>query len=183
MMLKNQWSSKAARSISQKKGQKYPQFHVATKIYWSPKKKCNLTIQNFFFTFFFHLRLKKLKVRLNQNGFMESSIFQKMTPKIWRISVLCTIKTLRAKILQIFRVIFWKIDDFINSFWLNLTFTLSTYSRSLVQIWIKFIIFKGQEISVDFILVINSSKKSPQKIASKMWQNQKSKSILFCAQN
>ena len=143
------------------------------------QKKCNLTIQIFFFTFFFHLRLKKLKVRLNQNGFMESSIFQKMTPKIWRISI----KTLRAKILQIFRVIFWKIDDFINSFWLNLTFTLSTYSRSLVQIWIKFIIFKGQEISVDFILVINSSKKSPQKIASKMWQNQKSKSILFCAQN
>ena len=81
------------------------------------QKKCNLTIQIFFFTFFFHLRLKKLKVRLNQNGFMESSIFQKMTPKIWRISI----KTLRAKILQIFRVIFWKIDDFINLFWLNLT--------------------------------------------------------------
>ena len=28
--------------------------------------------------------------------------------KIWRISALCTIKTLRAEILQIFWVIFWK---------------------------------------------------------------------------
>ena len=54
---------------------------------------------------------------------MKSSIFQKMTRKIWRISALCTIKTLRAEILQIFGVIFWKIDDFINSFWLNLTFS------------------------------------------------------------
>ena len=124
-----------------------------------------------------------VKGQIKSEWIYEIINFQKLTRKIWRISVLCTIKTLRAKILQIFRVIFWKIDDFINSFWLNLTFTLSTYSRSLVQIWIKFIIFKGQEISVDFILVINSSKKSPQKIASKMWQNQKSKSILFCAQN
>ena len=54
---------------------------------------------------------------------MKSSIFQKMTRKIWRISALCTRKTLRAEILQIFRVIFWKINDFINSFWLNLTFS------------------------------------------------------------
>ena len=63
-----------------------------------------------------------LKVRLSQNGFMKSSIFQKMNQKIWRISALCTVKTLRAEILQIFRVIFWKIDDLINPVWLNLTF-------------------------------------------------------------
>ena len=29
----------------------------------------------------------------------------------------------RAEILQIFQLLFWSIDDFINSFWLNLTFT------------------------------------------------------------
>ena len=45
-----------------------------------------------------------------------------VTLKIWRIFALCTIKTLTAEILQIFRVNFWKIDDFINSLWLNLTF-------------------------------------------------------------
>ena len=53
---------------------------------------------------------------------MKSSIFQKMTQKIWRISPLCTVKTFRAEILQIFRVIFGEIGDFINSFRLNLTF-------------------------------------------------------------
>ena len=60
-----------------------------------------------------------VKVRLCQNGFMKSSIFQKMTRKIWRISGLCTINTLIAEILQIFQVIFWKIDHFISSFWLT----------------------------------------------------------------
>ena len=63
-----------------------------------------------------------LKVKLSQNGFMKSSIFQKMTQTIWRISALCTIKTLRAEILQIFFGNFLENVDFINSFWLNLTF-------------------------------------------------------------
>ena len=36
--------------------------------------------------------------------------------EIGRISALSAIKTLRAEILQIFRFIFWKIDDLINSF-------------------------------------------------------------------
>ena len=48
--------------------------------------------------------------------------FQKMTRKIWRISALRVFIVHRAEILQIFWVIFWKIDDFINPFWLNLTF-------------------------------------------------------------
>ena len=52
---------------------------------------------------------RALKVRLSQDGFLKSSIFQKMTPKIGRISALCTIKTLRAEILQNFRVNFWKL--------------------------------------------------------------------------
>ena len=42
--------------------------------------------------------------------------FQKMTPKIWRISALRVFKVYRAEILQIFWVIFWKIDGFINPF-------------------------------------------------------------------
>ena len=29
----------------------------------------------------------------------------------------------RAEILQILRLLFWSMDDFINSFWLNLTFS------------------------------------------------------------
>ena len=33
-----------------------------------------------------------------------------------------SIKPFRVEILQIFQLLFWKIDDFINSFWLNLTF-------------------------------------------------------------
>ena len=70
-----------------------------------------------------------LKVRLSQNGFMKSSIFQKMTRKIWRISALRVfIVHSRA---EIFRVIFWKIDDFINPFWLNLNFTIAHMKRHL----------------------------------------------------
>ena len=42
--------------------------------------------------------------------------FQKMTQKIWRISALRGFTVYRAEILQkIFGVIFWKIDDFINT--------------------------------------------------------------------
>ena len=33
-------------------------------------------------------------------------------------------KTFRAEILQIFELLIWKIDDFINSFWLYLTFRM-----------------------------------------------------------
>ena len=46
--------------------------------------------------------------------------FQKMNRKI---SALRVFIVHRAEILQIFWFIFWKIDDFINPFWLNLTFT------------------------------------------------------------
>ena len=34
-------------------------------------------------------------------------------------------KTFRAEILQIFELLIWEIDDFINSFWLYLTFSLT----------------------------------------------------------
>ena len=34
-----------------------------------------------------------------------------------------SIKPFRVEILQIFQLLFWKIDDFINSFWINLTFS------------------------------------------------------------
>ena len=49
-----------------------------------------------------------VKVRLSQNGFVEIIKFPKKTQKIWRISALCTIKSLRAEILQISRSFFGK---------------------------------------------------------------------------
>ena len=48
--------------------------------------------------------------------------FPKNEPKIWRITALRVFIVHRAEILQIYRLILWKIDDFINPFWLNLTF-------------------------------------------------------------
>ena len=42
--------------------------------------------------------------------------------EIWTISALRVFIVHRAEILQIVRVIFWKIGDFKNTFWLNLTF-------------------------------------------------------------
>ena len=35
-----------------------------------------------------------------------------------------SIKPFRPEILQMFQLLFWKIDDFINSFWLNVTFRI-----------------------------------------------------------
>ena len=92
---------------------------------------------------------KELKVRLSQNEFMKSSIFQKMTLRIWRISALRIFIVHRAEILQIFWVIFWEIDDFINSFWLNLTFS-SFFSQQIAswrpnfphqRLWLELLIF------------------------------------------
>ena len=74
-----------------------------------------------------------LKVRLSQNGFMKSSIFQKLTQKIWRISALRVHRVHRAEVLQIVLVIIWKIDDFINPFWFNLTFRCLAVSLYLWQ--------------------------------------------------
>ena len=61
-----------------------------------------------------HVRDKKrgsgrVKVRLSQNGFMKSSIFQKNEPK--NLKDICPMycKTLKAEILQIFRFISWKL--------------------------------------------------------------------------
>ena len=69
--------------------------------------------------FVLNKNIHKLKVRWSQNEFMKSSIFQKMTRKIWSIFALRVF----IEILQIFGVIFWKIDDSINPFWFNLTFS------------------------------------------------------------
>ena len=40
-------------------------------------------------------------------------------------------KTFKAEILQIFELLIWRIDDFINSFWLYLTFSRSKCSNFL----------------------------------------------------
>ena len=45
-------------------------------------------------------------------------------------------KTFRAEILQIFELLIWKIDDFINSFWLYLTFNL--YAIFFFRQWWRF---------------------------------------------
>ena len=64
---------------------------------------------------------------------------QNMTQKIWRISALRVFTVHRAEILQIFWFIFWKIDDFINPFWLNLTFKSIVWlvGQSLVILFSK----------------------------------------------
>ena len=103
----------------------------------------------FFFSF--------LKVRWSQNEFVKSSIFQITNSKIWRISALkvwpdyfaytylvCHVHSkvlsfnnfFRAEILQIFESVIWKIDDFINSFWLYLTFNL-TFNQCFYFFFIK----------------------------------------------
>ena len=62
------------------------------------------------------------KSQIKSEWIYKSINFQKMKRKIWRISALRVFIVHRAEILQIFWFIFWKIDDFINPFWLNLTF-------------------------------------------------------------
>ena len=42
----------------------------------------------------------------------------------------------RVEILQIFQLLFWRIDDFINSFRLNLTFTKSILAKLTTSLWI-----------------------------------------------
>ena len=70
------------------------------------------------------------KSQIKSEWIYEIVNFQKMTWKIWRISALRVFTVHRAEIVQIFRVIFWKIDDFICPFWLNLTFSTETNDLS-----------------------------------------------------
>ena len=66
----------------------------------------------------FIFRLKNLtKGQIESEWIYEIFHFQKMTPTIWRIFALRVFTVDMAEILQIFGVIFWKIDDFIYPFW------------------------------------------------------------------
>ena len=60
------------------------------------------------------------KGQIKSEWIYESINFPKNEPEKFEgfLPYVCTIKTLRARadILQTLRVIFWKIDDFINSF-------------------------------------------------------------------
>ena len=67
-----------------------------------------------------------LRGQIKSKWIYEIINFQKLTLKIWRISAMRVFIVHRAEILQIFGVNFWKIDDFINPFWLNLTFRIIT---------------------------------------------------------
>jgi hypothetical protein len=51
----------------------------------------------------------------------------------WSNLEISNFKTFRAVILTLFSLIIWKIDDFINSFWLYLTFKLSPSTPSIMQ--------------------------------------------------
>ena len=62
-----------------------------------------------------------VKGQIKSKWIYEIINFQKMIQQIWTIFALRILIVHRAEILQIFWVIFWKIDDFINPFWLNLT--------------------------------------------------------------
>ena len=53
-----------------------------------------------------------LKVSKSRKQILKFSFEPKMTRKIWRISALCTVKTLRAEILQFFWVIFGSNENF-----------------------------------------------------------------------
>ena len=66
---------------------------------------------------------KATKGQIKSEWIYEIINFQKMTRKIWRISeFLQYLHKGRNQILQIFWAIFWQIGDFINPFWLHLTF-------------------------------------------------------------
>ena len=58
---------------------------------------------------------------------------------IWHLRVSnYSIKRFRSGILQIFQLLFWKIDDFINSFWLNLTSNeLSHFTHPITPQYLK----------------------------------------------
>ena len=65
-----------------------------------------------------------LKVSKSRKQILKFSFEPKMTRKIWRISALCTVKTLRAEILQIFWVIFGS-----NENWDLPTFSKTNFSN------------------------------------------------------
>ena len=62
--------------------------------------------------------------------------FHKNDTKIWRISALRVFTAQRTEILIL--VIFWRIDDFINPFWLNLTFSSALASTTQNELSVSF---------------------------------------------
>ena len=87
-------------------------------------------------------RISALKVylKLNQKVVrITLSTYDKPSLNMQKIGSNCPIfnfKTFRAEILQIFELLIWKIDDFINSFWLYLTFRKTTRKKSF-EWWIS----------------------------------------------
>ena len=64
----------------------------------------------------------KVKVRLSENEFMKSSISKNEPKKLKDFCPECFYSMYIGRNPSNFLVHIWKIDDFINSFWLNLTF-------------------------------------------------------------
>ena len=80
-----------------------------------------------------YLKLNQKEVLINLSTHGKPSL--KMKKKSGQIVLYLEIfnfKTFRAEILQIFELLLWKIDDFINSFWHNLTFNLGGKCASII---------------------------------------------------
>ena len=93
----------------------------------SSKLDLNLTVGMHFVSKLFDFSSNTLLVgkgQIKSEWIYEIINFQ-MTWKFWRISALIVFTVHRVEIFQISRVIFWKVDDFTNPFWLNLTFSVS----------------------------------------------------------
>ena len=89
--------------------------HVTVKnVFWKKKYK----------SMYSFLKRLLLKVSKSRKQFLKSSIFQNLKDSCPEVN--------RAEILQIFRVKFWKIDDFKNCFWDLLTFSRFWHWRSLL---------------------------------------------------
>ena len=77
-----------------------------------------------------YLQLNQKAARITLTKYDKPSL--NMQKQIWAncpISIDFNLKTFRAEILQIFELLICKIDDFINSFWLYLSFTRHDFSR------------------------------------------------------
>ena len=70
-----------------------------------------------------YLKLNQKVVRITLSTYDKPSLNMQKKCQIVLYLEIFNFKTFRAEILQIFELVIWKIDDFINSFWLYLTFS------------------------------------------------------------
>ena len=120
----------------------------------------------------------QIKVSKSLKQILKFSFEPKMTWKIWRISALCTVKCLRAKILQIFRVIFGSNENFKICFRDLLTFSISLKLKTLLGSGTR--LFISQYTLGVFLNLAHLRKSQWSEILSK-WVF--SFSCIFCVKN